>query len=388
MSTGTEFDLRADCRFQQRRSGPNEIVQIIAGDRQETTATSATLRDAAGELEAQPNRSPAASARLGVCQYLLGRYSDASRRSPTATAARSPTSTWARRTSPSTSMPKRSRPTSRPRRPATTATTSRSPRPRRCATTATPQDALEVLDNLSGAVEQTAEYLYQRSATVAALGGNPDEVVALLGAGRRRRRQPRRRPVRPGPGERSPRQRRLRPRALRAGRRRSFPTHVGTLLNLGVLYEDMQHFEQGPAVLPADPRRLPDPRAGPAVLQGRRRLARHVLRRGSPPPPGSPQPGAQHSGHRLRALGPQPQLPAEDGHHDARRPDARRPSRNCSPARTSARRRSSKSARCCTSKGLELGQFADQSRRRRAGVRSRNALAPTSGRCSTGRLPT
>ena len=36
-----------------------------------------------------------------------------------------------------------------------------------------------MLDELSGAVEQTAEYLYQRGATVAALGGNPDEVVAL-----------------------------------------------------------------------------------------------------------------------------------------------------------------------------------------------------------------
>ena len=39
--------------------------------------------------------------------------------------------------------------------------------------------ALATLDALSGAVEQTAEYLYQRGATVAALGGNPHEVVAL-----------------------------------------------------------------------------------------------------------------------------------------------------------------------------------------------------------------
>jgi tetratricopeptide (TPR) repeat protein len=35
------------------------------------------LREAAAELEEQPNRSPATSARLGVCLYLLGRYSDA-----------------------------------------------------------------------------------------------------------------------------------------------------------------------------------------------------------------------------------------------------------------------------------------------------------------------
>ena len=77
-----------------------------------------------------------------------------------------------------------------------------------------PQASLETLDTLSGAVEQTAEYLYQRAATVAALGGNPTEVIALLRAGRRSRRQARRRPVRPGARKRSPRQRRERPRPV------------------------------------------------------------------------------------------------------------------------------------------------------------------------------
>ena len=49
-----------------------------------------------------------------------------------------------------------------------------------------PAAALQVLDALSGAVEQTAEYLYQRSATVSALGGNSSEVGRAAGAGRRR----------------------------------------------------------------------------------------------------------------------------------------------------------------------------------------------------------
>ena len=39
--------------------------------------------------------------------------------------------------------------------------------------------SLQELDYLSGAVEQTAEYLYQRAATVNAIGGNPQEAVAL-----------------------------------------------------------------------------------------------------------------------------------------------------------------------------------------------------------------
>ena len=40
--------------------------------------------------------------------------------------------------------------------------------------------ALQILDSLSGAVEQTAEYLFQRGAAISAPGGNPTEVVALF----------------------------------------------------------------------------------------------------------------------------------------------------------------------------------------------------------------
>lgn len=103
--------------------------------------------------------------------------------------------------------------------------------------------SLELLDTLSGAVEQTAEYLYQRGATVAAIGGNPYEAIALY--------------------ERSLAVDRNHPGALfglaleneRRGNddealdlyKRAtahFPTNVGTLINLGVLYEDMEMYEQ------------------------------------------------------------------------------------------------------------------------------------------------
>ncbi len=65
--------------------------------------------------------------------------------------------------------------------------------------------ALATLDALSGAIEQTAEYLYQRGATVAALGGNPTEVVALVRAGGGDRSAASRGAVWPGAGVRSPR---------------------------------------------------------------------------------------------------------------------------------------------------------------------------------------
>jgi DNA-directed RNA polymerase subunit alpha len=103
--------------------------------------------------------------------------------------------------------------------------------------------ALATLDGLSGAVEQTAEYLFQRGSTISALGGNPAEVVALferavendanhVGALFGLARENDRRgndDVALDLYERSTSQ---------------FPVHVGTLLNLGVLYEDRQQYDR------------------------------------------------------------------------------------------------------------------------------------------------
>jgi DNA-directed RNA polymerase subunit alpha len=103
-------------------------------------------------------------------------------------------------------------------------------------------DALAMLDQLSGAVEQTAEYLYQRGATVAVLGGNPDEVVrlyeraveadethsgALFGLALENDR-------RGNDGE-----------ALDLYKRsaKRFPPHVGSLMNLGLIYEDREQYD-------------------------------------------------------------------------------------------------------------------------------------------------
>src|SRR3954467_2107938 len=56
--------------------GPNEIVQIV-GSIGKSYSNYRELREAAAELEEQTNRSPATSARLGVCLSLLGRYTPA-----------------------------------------------------------------------------------------------------------------------------------------------------------------------------------------------------------------------------------------------------------------------------------------------------------------------
>lgn len=103
--------------------------------------------------------------------------------------------------------------------------------------------ALELLDGLSGPVEQTAEYLYQRGATVALLGGNPTEVVALY------ERAVECDPIHAGAlfGLAIENDRRGNDdEALRLYERSTaqFPTFVGAVLNLGILYEDRNQFEQ------------------------------------------------------------------------------------------------------------------------------------------------
>ena len=103
-------------------------------------------------------------------------------------------------------------------------------------------DAMSILDNMFGPVEQTAEYLYQRGATIASRGDNPDEVIALyeraveadgkhsgalFGLGLENDRR--------GNDE----------KALELYQRAAavFPTHVGVLVNLGLMYEDYDRYE-------------------------------------------------------------------------------------------------------------------------------------------------
>ncbi|MDR1963986.1 MAG: tetratricopeptide repeat protein [Planctomycetaceae bacterium] len=105
-----------------------------------------------------------------------------------------------------------------------------------------PEESLKELDKLSGAIEQTAEYLYQRGATVA-MYGDLDEAVklyeravaadknhpgALFGLALERERG--------GYDE----------EALDLYKRSIayFPANVGTLFNLGLLYEDLEQYDQ------------------------------------------------------------------------------------------------------------------------------------------------
>ena len=108
------------------------------------------------------------------------------------------------------------------------------------------EEAMAILDNIFGPAEQTADYMYQRAATVSAIGGRLDEAIALyeravqtdenhagalFGLALENDRM--------GNDEEALR---LYERAAKA-----FPTGIGALINLGLIYEDSNEFERAQA---------------------------------------------------------------------------------------------------------------------------------------------
>ena len=241
MSQLVEVDVR-QIVVSNSTFGPNEIQEIL-------NAISADfsnyrqLRDAVNELSQQESRSPAASARLGVCQYLLGRYSEAIQTLTNADGGALTHFFLGKAQLALDNFAEAHTAFESAERAGYNRDDVALAKVEAMRLNGQAQEALAVLDSLSGAIEQTAEYLYQRSATVSALGGNSSEVVALLeravesdnshagalfGLALENDRY--------GNDEYA---RQLYERAAAL-----FPAHIGTLLNLGLLYEDMEHFER------------------------------------------------------------------------------------------------------------------------------------------------
>jgi DNA-directed RNA polymerase subunit alpha len=222
--------------------GPGEIQQITTAISQHPS-NHRELREAVAELETQPNRSPATSVRLGVCQYLLGQYRSAV---DTLSRADGGALTHFYLGKAHLALDQYSN--------ALTAYESaeKAGYSREAVALAKaealrymkePEKALEILNSLSGAVEQTAEYLYQRAATVQLIGAGREEVVAYL-----------ERAVAADPQhagalfglalENDRHGNDMYAKELYERAASQFPTHVGTLLNLGVLYEDLELFDR------------------------------------------------------------------------------------------------------------------------------------------------
>jgi DNA-directed RNA polymerase subunit alpha len=222
--------------------GPAEVRQIMQA-MAEDFGQYRILREAVQQLAARPDHTPAMKVRLGVCQYLLGQYSRAIE-----TLAKADGGAMARFYTGKAHFAQGQYDEAFANYKTAAQAGYNSDD---CALAQAEalrykgdaRGALALLDRLSGAVEQSAEYLYQRGATVAALGGNPREVVALY------ERAVQADPNHPGAlfGLAMENDRRGNDTDALELYRRSvnrIPAHLGALLNLGVLYEDRGEYEK------------------------------------------------------------------------------------------------------------------------------------------------
>jgi DNA-directed RNA polymerase subunit alpha len=222
--------------------GPNEIRQISRTIAEDYSRVS-ILRDAVAELEVREDLSPATAVRLGVCYYLLGKNERAVETLQKADGGALARFYLARAHHSLGRYDGAIANYEAAKKAGYDADQCILGIAESLRNVGRPQEALKMLDNMFGAVEQTAEYLYQRAATVSAVGGNPSEVVALY------ERAVLTNENHPGA---------LFGLALENDRRGNdedaldlykravgcFPTHVGALLNLGLLYEDRLQYER------------------------------------------------------------------------------------------------------------------------------------------------
>jgi DNA-directed RNA polymerase subunit alpha len=241
MTPVLDVDIR-DIVLSANSFGPREIDQLsraISDDYQNFS----TLRDAVAELEMREDTAPATQVRLGACYYLLGRHRramEALQQGDGGALARF----YLGKTQFALGNYKEAIDQYNAAKKAgyngddcalAIAESQRN--------LGKPREALTTLDNLSGAVESSAEYLYQRGATVAAVGENPMEAVRLL----ERAVESDGKHVGALFGLAIENDRRGNDEiALQLYQRSAacFPAHVGTLLNLGVLYEDRGQYDR------------------------------------------------------------------------------------------------------------------------------------------------
>ena len=242
MSQVVEFDLKRVVLLNDT-FGPREVRQmqeVIARD----FSQYAVLRDAVNELQAKNEEpTPASNVRLGVCMHLLGRYYRAIEVLRQADGGAMAHFYLAKSHFAREEFDAALEEYAAAEKAGYDHGECALGKAAALRYANRPQEALAVLDRLSGAIEQTAEYLAQRAATVSAIGGNPTEVVALF--------------------ERAVEVDRHHPGALfglamendRRGNddmamelyKRSvgrFPANVGSLLNLGLLYEDREQYDK------------------------------------------------------------------------------------------------------------------------------------------------
>lgn len=258
MTASTVYDIH-EAVVSNHSFGPNDIQQlcrILSDDYNQL----GILRDAINELSQSPDRSPAQEVRLGVCQYLVGRFIEARETLSRADGGALAHYYIAKSEFQLGNLNKAIEHFNAARTAGYDGDLCQIAIAEVKRYQGNLQEAMDILDNIFGPAEQTAEYNYQRGATVASQGGNYEEVQRLYNRALQHDDH--------HPGA-------LFGLALENDRRGSemeafrlyeraascFPANVGTLVNLGILYEDRNEYAKAQAcykrildVYPSDPR--------------------------------------------------------------------------------------------------------------------------------------
>ncbi len=201
------------------------------------------LRDAVNELEQDAALTPAARTKLGVCFYLLGKFKLASATLDNADGGAMALFYAARSALELGDYQGAIEKYEQAKKSGYDADLCRLGIAEAHRYRGNLQESMNILDNMFGPIEQTADYLCQRASTVSAIGGNRSEAVALFeravqtdknhagalfGLALENDRQ--------GNDEEA--------LALYERAANSFPTGLGALLNLGVFYEDNNQYDK------------------------------------------------------------------------------------------------------------------------------------------------
>lgn len=244
MTEASTLDVH-DMVVSNQSFGPAEIKQICKTISQDYSQLG-VLKDAINEIEQATERSPAQSVRLGVTQYLVGKF-----RQSKETLSHADGGALALYYLAKTSFQLGDYDAALTHFASAKAAGYDGDHCQMAVAEVLRyqgklQEAMDILDNIFGPAEQTADYNYQRGATVANRDGNFDEVLRLYNRALQHDDH--------HPGalfglalENDRKGNDIEALHLYERAASCFPAHIGTLINLGVMYEDRNDYPKAQA---------------------------------------------------------------------------------------------------------------------------------------------
>jgi DNA-directed RNA polymerase subunit alpha len=225
--------------------GPQDIERLVRAVEEDLTQA-ALLRDAVLELQQSPSPSPATLTRLGVCLYLVGKFTEAESTLKQGDGGALAQYYMGKNCFQLEEYDRALAYYDAAEKSGYTPEWCHLSRAEVLRYMGRKEEALKLLDNIFGPVEQNAEYPFQRAATLAALGGNMPEVIALYQ--RALQVNPRHAGALFGLAIENDRVGNdMQAFELYQRGAGVIPSHVGTLINLGIMYEDRNDYARAQA---------------------------------------------------------------------------------------------------------------------------------------------